>query len=111
MRLVTHSQLKNLCNGNGLYVDNLVIGNMRAKHSLLSSIIIINIIAIGAYPRDYNCITIYHVSCYFKREFAERSKLQGLCLSNQIVSSVMAQVAEEKDINVVLSELFSSEGS
>ena len=67
MRLVTHSQLKNLCNGNGLYVDNLVIGNMRAKHSLLSSVIIINIIAIGAYPRDYNCITIYHVSCYLNR--------------------------------------------
>jgi len=65
VRLVTHSQLKNLCNGNALYVDNLVIRNMREKHSLLSSIIIINIIAFGAYPTGYNCIVIYHVLCYF----------------------------------------------
>ena len=32
-------------------------------------------------------------------------------MSNQIISSVVAQVAEEKDINVVLTELFSSDGS
>ena len=32
-------------------------------------------------------------------------------MSNQIISSVVAQVAEEKDINVVLSELFSASGS
>lgn len=32
-------------------------------------------------------------------------------MSNQIISSVVAQVAEEKDINVVLTELFSASGS
>lgn len=35
----------------------------------------------------------------------------GYIMSNQIISAVMAQVSEEKDINVVLRELLTAEGS
>ena len=71
-------------NGNVLYVDNLVIRNMREKHSLLSSVIIINIIAIGAYPRGYNCIIIYHVSCYFNRLIRPRPTAETTTAASRI---------------------------
>ena len=36
---------------------------------------------------------------------------KGYIMSNQIISSVIAQISEEKDINVVLNELLTAEGS
>jgi len=36
---------------------------------------------------------------------------KGYIMSNQIISSVMAQVSEEKDINIVLREILTAEGS
>ena len=36
---------------------------------------------------------------------------KGYIMSNQIISSVIAQVSEEKDINIVLNELLTAEGS
>ena len=36
---------------------------------------------------------------------------KGYIMSNQIISSVMAQVSEEKDINIVLKEILTAEGS
>jgi hypothetical protein len=35
----------------------------------------------------------------------------GYIMSNQIISAVMAQVSEEKDINIVLHEILTAEGS
>ena len=57
------------------------------------------------------CIPVSEILDTRTKSLLNVANCKGYVLSNQIVSSVMAQVAEEKDINIVLSELFSSEGS
>jgi len=57
------------------------------------------------------CVPVSEILDSRTKSLLNVANCKGYVLSNQIVSSVMAQVAEEKDINVVLSELFSSDGS
>jgi len=57
------------------------------------------------------CVPVSEILDTRTKSLLNVANCKGYVLSNQIVSSVMAQVAEEKDINVVLSELFSSDGS
>ena len=57
------------------------------------------------------CVPVSEILDTRTKSLLNVANCKGYVLSNQIVSSVMAQVAEEKDINIVLSELFSSAGS
>ena len=57
------------------------------------------------------CVPVSEILDTRTKSLLSVANCKGYVLSNQIVSSVMAQVAEEKDINVVLTELFSSDGS
>ena len=57
------------------------------------------------------CIPVSEILDSRTKSLLSVANCKGYVMSNQIVSSVVAQVAEEKDINVVLTELFSSDGS
>lgn len=57
------------------------------------------------------CIPMSEILDTRTKSLLSVANCRGYVLSNQIISSVIAQVAEEKDINVVLSELFSASGS
>ena len=57
------------------------------------------------------CIPMSEILDSRTKSLLSVANCRGYVLSNQIISSVIAQVAEEQDINVVLSELFSASGS
>ena len=57
------------------------------------------------------CIPVSEILDTRTKSLLAVANCKGYVMSNQIISSVVAQVAEEKDINVVLTELFSASGS
>ena len=57
------------------------------------------------------CIPVSEILDSRTKSLLSVANCKGYVMSNQIISSVVAQVAEEKDINVVLTELFSASGS
>lgn len=57
------------------------------------------------------CIPVSEILDSRTKSLLSVANCKGYVMSNQIISSVVAQVAEEKDINVVLTELFSATGS
>jgi len=57
------------------------------------------------------CIPVSEILDSRTKSLLAVANCKGYVMSNQIISSVVAQVAEEQDINVVLSELFSASGS
>jgi len=57
------------------------------------------------------CIPVSEILDCRTKSLLTVANCKGYVMSNRIISSVVAQVAEEKDINVVLTELFSASGS
>ena len=57
------------------------------------------------------CVPVSEILDSRTKSLLSVANCKGYVMSNQIISSVIAQVAEEKDINVVLTELFSASGS
>jgi len=57
------------------------------------------------------CIPVIEILDCRTKSLLSAADIKGYVMSNRIISSVVAQVAEERDINVVLTELFSARGS
>jgi len=59
---------------------------------------------------DHLCNPVSEILDTRTRGLLQVAGCKGYIMSNQIISAVVSQVAEEKDINVVLRELLSAEG-
>jgi len=90
--------------------DNMMCSDSRA----LSSLLIIQDIQKKLKERGPNrssCDPIAEILDSRTKSLLSVANCKGYIMSNQIISSVIAQVSEEKDINIVLKEILTAEGS
>ena len=90
--------------------DNMMSSDSRA----LSSLLIIQDIQKKLKeksPNRLSCDPIAEILDSRTKSLLSVANCKGYIMSNQIISSVIAQVSEEKDINIVLKEILTAEGS
>jgi len=90
--------------------DNMMSSDSRA----LSSLLIIQDIQKKLKEKNPNrlsCDPIAEILDSRTKSLLSVANCKGYIMSNQIISSVIAQVSEEKDINIVLKEILTAEGS
>lgn len=91
--------------------DNMMSSDSRALSSLLIIQDIQKKLNVKKQGSILPCDPVAEILDSRTKSLLSVANCKGYIMSNQIISSVIAQVSEEKDINIVLKEILTAEGS